>query len=679
MLDSIKRKFSGSKSSQQPAPSGQTNTQAPPTNTSSLPQQTLGNQTVVQILTQDEIEMISNAKLYDPLRAKLLDKFGVGRKATFRSKELNEFRAGLKKAARDQAKTDIAAHVSSGQSHTGQSNISQQFYSLMANREAYASSKGSVDEIMKQKSNEIIESLLPTSTVYNQLQQASLTHSSITDSKEQKKKAISSAQAKATSLLELFQDQAVDKARHITKGTGQEAENKRTGAIKDVTDQVTTDKVGENAFKKVVTAESVNSGLKKIAPIIQTTLPADGDAASMEFELKIPITSGVYASIGLGAEAENEGDHFTLGTDISLGAGVSAGITDVAVKLGMFIEAKGSSVQSALNLMSYGMYRNLNVRLPSLAQYLWGMGEKSGKTQLEESEIWAATIEANELSNDDNYVDVGQSLSASVDVETGVFTGEFEASAERFTKYNKENISALATQIFGDETDTSLAALTMKSKRINEMATHKRLNLSASTEFDLAFAKLAFSGEGSATFYNGKLDGLEAEISVDLPSEIAGVNGWDYIVKEAIPGFISVASRIEDRAKGQPAPATTPEEQLAQDKEKKSKLHAQVEQQADELSSLISQLSGLTAEDPDKAAFSMEKSSGITLTLGLERDYENGVASDWNVEFDISKKSSLEIKAGILNIELEKTRKLFSIGKKNENGVVSSEHKFYRS
>ena len=666
------------------------------TNPSSLTnmQNIVGNQELARIadeqkfgLTETEFFTIYETNLYQPLKSKVLYKFGVGRSAFRRSNELNDFRQKMKDAARAQASEDIATHLDSNSSLSGNSNISKQFNSMLANKEARSESKVSVNSIMAKESDRIIDKLVPQATAVNQLKQASI--ASISSSKnaslkenDKKKKAVSSAKDKAKELLERFEEPAINEARLIIKGdqssgAAQPNQAKVDDMTKEVKGQVTMDQIGEKALKKVIESDSVNSGLTKIAPIINSAVPYDGDSASLDFELKIPVGSGVFVSIGLGAEAEKDDGHLTLGANIAVGAGVSAGITDVAVKLGMFIEAKGSSVQSSLNLVSYGMYRNINAGLPSLAQRLWGKGGLSGKSKLEEAELWAATIEAREMEDAENYVDVGQSLSASAEIEAGIYSGEFELSGQRYTKYSKESFETIPELLFGENTETTLDALTQKSTRMNQLKTYKKLSASSSTELTLPGVTLAFSAEGAITFYDRALEQLEASISVDLPGEIAGFSAWETIVEEAIPKVISATAKIQKLIEAKNTTPETPTNNV-QDARMKA-LQEQLEHKAGQLTTMLSEASETVDPETGEVESVVEKDSGLTLNFGLELGFKNGVSGDWNIEFDITKSSSIKIETPLLSLEIEKSRKLMSASRGKKDGQIAKELNFYQS
>lgn len=666
--------------------------------------------------TSDELQTVYETNFFQPLKNEVAYKFGVGRRAFRRSKELNAFRQKMKDEARLQASNDITNHIQSGQSKIGDSEISKEFYSLMANREAYAASKLSVNSIMQKKSEEIINRLLPEDTAINQLDQAAVAAVSVNQAankETRKKKALSSAQAKAVELLERYKEPAINEARKIVKGDKSQSDSKpdeqqTQSMLTEVRTQVTSDDIGKNALDKVVEAESVNSGLNKISPLIQAAVPNEGDSASVNFELKIPVGKGAFVLIGLGAEAENDGDHFKISANISIGAGVGVSIAELSVSLGMFIEANGSNITSTMNLLSYGMYRNTNAAIPPLARKLWGMDNKSGRSSLDEAEIWASAIEANELTDEENYVDVGQSLTGAAAIETGIYSGQFELAGQRFTKYNKKNIDALAQRylkdmatgkienmteedfentsedekeriaslLFGDKTVTTSGALSQKAELLNKLGTYKKISVSTSHELTTPLCDFSFSADGAITFYDGHIDSLEASFSVDIPGEIAGVDAWGTLIEDIIPTFLSLNAKLQ-KLLGEQTEATPEQQQAAIEKAQEEELQDKLEEKVDELTSLLSESTKSIDPETGEAEYIVEKDSGYSLNLELEKEFEDGKASDWKIEFDVSKSSSMSINAGFLTIEFEKTSKLMSAARQKKDGKKKNEVNFY--
>src|SRR5690606_6415844 len=74
------------------------------------------------------------------------------------------------------------------------------------------------------------------------------------------------------------------------------------------------------------------------------------------------------------------------------------------------------------------------------ADALWGLGGITGRSKLEEAEIWAAMIEQQYLV-DDNYVDVGLITQLKGELDGGVAALSLEASYKRLSHYDKDAIN----------------------------------------------------------------------------------------------------------------------------------------------------------------------------------------------------------------------------------------------
>jgi len=673
------------------------------------PLQAQGNQQLAQLdalttlgVQDSELEVISQASLYQPLMKQVLYKFGVGRRGFRRSKQLNEFRSGLKEAAREQAREDVAAQIDGNTQLTGKSDISKNYYKLLANVESHSLAKMSVDSILQQESERIIQRLVPTDSTMSQMKQAINAKHTVPSNatpaklKEEKKAALTTAQDKAKQLLELFADVAVNEARVITKGDkfveGSKRDDKRVCELtSDTKEQVKKDEIGKKSIDLAVEGKSIDSCLSTISPVINQAIPEEGDEAELSFQLKIPVTTGAFVLIELGAEAANEGDHVELGTEANIGAGGSIGIAELSAKIGMFLEANGSSVSSALTLMSYGMYRHMNVLFPTIAQRLWGLGGKTGLSSLEEAELWAAAVESEHLEDAENFVSVGQQIGVDASLETGIYEGELSLKAQRYTTYNKENMELLANAyndeqqakanatgsgqqpsiidkvvLFGDPGDRSKEKLAQKSELLSKLNTYKKLTVSAENKLDLGVMSFAFEGEGSLSFYNGHKDTLEASIGVDLPESIAGFSGWEQITEHVIPKIIETIGTIHKQLASNDSQSEGESDELGD-------LRDEMEERA---SQLTESLASLTDEE---SAVQLETESALGVSFNFEKSWDNGVPKEWKIGFDISKKSGLKLSAGVLEIELARKRKMLSLEHTRSSGGSKTEFNTYQS
>ncbi|HWL42501.1 MAG TPA: hypothetical protein VNQ73_06115 [Ilumatobacter sp.] len=188
--------------------------------------------------------------------------------------------------------------------------------------------------------------------------------------------------------------------------------------------------VKENKYKAKLDGPAT-SILSRLSPIIRTAIPAAGDSAEIELEVKIPVDpDGVgYAGFRIKVSAER-GDGAT--TKIGLEAAVIGGVrildaVDLGFELGGLIEAQGKSPEAAFELMSWGWYRTFRESaLPrEVANLMWG--GSTGAVGWNRSEAWAAKVEEQNFTfarsgNDENLTSgVGSDSTTNAYVRTGLF------------------------------------------------------------------------------------------------------------------------------------------------------------------------------------------------------------------------------------------------------------------
>lgn len=408
------------------------------------------------------IQEVYTASLRAPIRLEVLNKFGVGRSGLSRSKELNAFRDGLKHLARSQARRDVTEEIN--KDNNGQ--LTKVYYSLLANYAVHSEAKGSVDAIMEQETERILDDVLPSRAITPHLKQAAYgAMQSNQSGAKLLELVVEKAQKKADELFEPLKEDAIDEARYIVKGKKDDENPSRrskslTTIAQDVQKHVTSNEVGKNAVSAAITADSFDSALAKVAPLIKQVVPFDGDSAELSVEIKIPVAPNGFISIHLGTEAEHDGEHYQLGVEANIGGGGTFKIAELKGSIGLFIEAKGPSENAALSLMSYGLYRQMYTTFPSIAKAMWGMGKKTGYSKLEEAEVWAAMIEEKYLQDEDSYVSIGQQAAFDASIETGIYEGDFQIKGQRTTTYNRENLDKLNSD---EHTNAQLAKLNRDS------------------------------------------------------------------------------------------------------------------------------------------------------------------------------------------------------------------------
>lgn len=642
-------------------------------------------QIISPYLSEADATLIYQDALYMPLKDAVEYKLGNNRKAWRRSDELNQFRQKLKDAARYQANEDIANDLKNHDGLKNKSDIGKSFYEAAAKKEAYSTSKSSVKEIVKQEADKIVKEIIPAKDTQNKLKEAANKVSaplSLSNVREDKivKAARTGAVDKAKELLKLSEPKAIDQARKLVKGDRENAQDPTAKAAlatshdqiaKNVQNQVKTDGIGNKAITHVINSESLNSGLTKIAGVIDRVVPQVGDAASMEFELRIPLgDTGAYALIHLGAEAERE-EELTVGAQIGVGVGFDASFIDVNFQVGMFVEAEASNSKSAMNLISYGMFRHMSSSLPTVAESLWGMGGKALDSKMKEAELWASAIEAEEMEKGGS-VDVGKYYQGALALELGIVEAEISLGRKKLTHYDKESIMNASNNQFGNSTNTN--QLLQKNELLTKVAPQKVYEASGEVALDLGFGELGLMAEGSATFKEGKMTGIEVSVGAALPFDYGEESAdWVmYVSKMAKPALslVTTVRRVLENKNRTPGTAQGTAQSAAQKQlEKSNRNQGTSGDVASDLMILMPQFDSLGQQitsigseiDPDTGEVEnmISMKSSTTITLNFEKEWDiTGSPKEWKLSLELGSSKSFEIDAEIAKFSFEKTKRL---------------------
>ncbi|MEF2245410.1 hypothetical protein [Paenibacillus sp. IITD108] len=643
------------------------------------------NHALAPYFGEQELREVYTDKFFDPLKLAVLDKFGVGRGEWRRSDELNAFRQRLKDAARKQASLDIANQMDDHQDLKDKSNIGKAFFGMAANKEAYSMSKISVDAIMDREAERIIEAVKPAQSALSDLRNAaydgssSLIHNNALE-KDIKKRARSKAQDKAKELLKSTKDTAVNEARKIVKGDKDKPQagadtNRQLAIQKDVTSQVKTDEIGKKSITKAIESDSLNSGLTKIGGIIDRVVPHDGDAASLACELKIPIgQSGGYVIISFEAGAERDEDSIEISSQIGIGVGVEAGIVDFNVQLGMFAEANAATTSSAMNLISYGMYRYINASVPSLAESMWGMGGKSGKSETEEAEMWASAIEAQDMDDEDSSVSVGTYKQLALAIESGIAEVDLSLTKKSFNQYDKKTIMEHTRNKFGDQTD--IARLRNKALQLMSVEEKKKYEVSAEIALNLGFGELGLEAEGALTKSGSDFESIEISMGVSLPFEYGGDNvDWVAIISKLYSPSMGLLTTMNKALASKDNGVPGAQYNAAQKQGSILDAVSDTSILSSKFDSIGQSIANFKSEvDPDTGEVERLFSLKSQTTLGFSYEYEwgeNGQPGQWEVSLELGKSKSFEIDADVFSFSVEKTKKIAEFGGEKKKGVKS--------
>jgi hypothetical protein len=174
-----------------------------------------------------------------------------------------------------------------------------------------------------------------------------------------------------------------------------------------------------------------NSCFRKLGKLIEMAVPAAGDKASINLQVKIPVSPGVFVNLGLGAETsrgERQANHDPTATQVmtpaSVKLNVSAGVSgnvgsaaEVAGALGGYIEARAQTGADAAELLSYALFRRgrSSKAIPrEVVNFMWGEGN-SDAFGWQVAEMWSLGVEQRILESymtgteekNENYVETG--------------------------------------------------------------------------------------------------------------------------------------------------------------------------------------------------------------------------------------------------------------------------------
>jgi hypothetical protein len=635
------------------------------------------------LIEDTAVEGVFRKDLFQPIMKAVVLKFGVGRRGFRRSKELNEFRQKLKDSAREQARADIDANIDSDALMTDKGAKTKEYYAMVAKTKAVALAKVSVDSVMETEAEAIVNQVLPEDSVKGDIKHAGKTtaytiaRTNALDLGKIKTAGLTGAKAKAASMLEAKKAIAVNEARKITKGD-KEADVQTPDAAKnasitaDVQEQVTDDDIAGKAIKESVEADSLNTGFSKLGKLIDLATPNSGDSSSLDVEVKIPISQGGgYFLFGFGGEAEREDGELKVSTQLTFGAGFTTFGFDANFRMGLFLESQGKNTSGAMNLLSYGLYREMRSSAPAGADFFWGQGGKSGDTKLQEAEKWASMIEEQDM-GDGNYVDVGLITKVAMEANAGVAKFSAEMAYKRLKHYEKE--AAVAGQT--------------PPARVGEGET--RNVLEAATEVEVKFGKdaVAFGLEGSMTFVGGSIRSLEIEASGNVPSQFGEESGE----------FTRIAAKIVTASigSGKNLIGILKTLKSKEEKDKKKKVAGTLMDGASDAiflddnfesvgNSLVEQLQGdETVNDTIRSWIPGEKagasaieqankiglSNSLKLALSFSKEWnEAGAGGDWEIALTASQVKSMSVDAEVVAVEIEKAKRLGKIALGKKDGV----------
>ncbi|MEI7024119.1 hypothetical protein [Paenibacillus sp. y28] len=639
-----------------------------------------------------DMETVYQTSLFNPLKNEVLLKLGVGRRAFRRSKELNQYRETLKEAARTKVRAEIDTEIASRNGGASSSTPMRDEYLKMASKVmAHQESKILVDNVMKDEADTILERIIPKDQTVEKLTAAgkSSAYDIARKDRTQRDKiqaaGIAAAKVLAEKILKEKKEAAILEARKLTKGTKQTGTTtaalpnaaKTAETIGAVEDTTKAQRVARTVIDKSIVAGDMNSGFNKVGKLIDLSTPNPGDSSALEVELKIPFASAAgggqgYFLFGFGGEAERETGELTVNTQVTFGAGFSTFGFDVNARFGLFLEGKGKDTSSVMNLLSYGLYRNMTQISSAAAGHFWGQSGKSGDSKLVEAEKWAMMIEEQHL-DDTAEVNVGSLTKLAMEANVGVAGFSGELAYKRLSAYRKEIIAEKGKDAAGN----LLSAADRVANNSIGSGESRRV-YEAATEIEIGFGKdkVAFGVEGAMTRVGGTLRELNLELSASIPSQFGEEAGdlTQYaakIVTAALGAGKNLTALFKKAMAAEPERAARTGGtmlDLGSDALFTGNYFDRIgasfaEQiQGDETindtmrSWLPGQDSGASAiEQVNKIALS----NALKLAASFKRQYdESGTPSEWEIAIEASQVKSLEVDAEIAKVAIEKSKRI---------------------
>jgi hypothetical protein len=208
---------------------------------------------------------------------------------------------------------------------------------------------------------------------------------------------------------------------------------------------------------------TLSGSMTKAAMAVEQLAGENGASGEFQLDVDVPVSPGVTVGAHFKFEAKRGGKpndpkpgNVEVGCELGFKVGGDALFAKIQAGIGGYFKATGKDAQSAMKLVSYGLYRRCRESsvIPSgVGNKLWGgdSGEK-GKKKAEE---WSLNVEKEEFTDAESSVETGAyaSLNVKGGVE-GVAEGEGEVKAATGKKYDRESLENSAKGGVGKENTT---------------------------------------------------------------------------------------------------------------------------------------------------------------------------------------------------------------------------------
>ena len=261
--------------------------------------------------------------------------------------------------------------------------------------------------------------------------------------KEKTDSAGVAAKDKKTKILGEDRNKRVDGFKWFLTAVSQEIvkmENRKVNlgeGDKAKQDAITVDTSGK---QKVVDKYEGNLGtiLGLCGTAIGAVCSVNGDQSDLEIKVTIPIPPNFFAGGTLRFGAKRDDDLTTVTCDALFTGGAKFGVADLNAGLGGYFKITAKDPQTAMKLMSYGMYRRCKESpiIPAwVSAGIWG--EKGDET----GDSWSKRVEKDELGKGSKQsVEMGGMAEVGADVTTGILNASAAASLRSGKKYDAESL-----------------------------------------------------------------------------------------------------------------------------------------------------------------------------------------------------------------------------------------------
>ena len=502
------------------------------------------------------------------------------------------FREDMKRAARDQAKSDARDELDE-QMGGGDRQATRAYVTMNADQRIYDKAKESVNKSLNELATEAAEGLLGQMGVVATLTNAG-TESAwgvLRDDPTRGRTQRSAGKAGKKAIKAMrsqLEAQALARAAEwrnslfANEQQGDDELGMRQQAEQEVREQTTEDEVGVKAVEESIKANTTDEGMGKVGQLLDRVLPSPGDQAALSVQLQIPIgespgyvvigiegkaARGIDGAVTAGVPVMGDPNRMEVQFTLTLGAGVETWGLKAEGSVSFFLRSGGKDTRQAMQALSYGAYRaacglndafgNWWAGKPWKATRGTGAPGEREATKLEKAESWAAMVEEQAFANEDDgaFVDLGMSGKIGGGINVGVASVEGDIGGAGFNRWDHKNLKKSLNANGNDDFASPVnAGDADKARRRRDNASGKAgyaVGGSVKVTASILGQKVVFSASlsGSGTDFENNW-GLEIAAEVSLPPG-ADATTFEKIAAGIVAGSLSAAQAISSIVKNQ--------------------------------------------------------------------------------------------------------------------------------